>query len=162
MRILFLCVSLFLVSSLAFSQSSLPESKVSLGIGMGPSYGIFGVKAIVGKDNSGLVLGFSPLGGYSLGVQGTMNSFYFNYNYGTALALKINDAPVQLLKGTTVFFGKMFNLGATKNTYIDFSVGHSFGVPKTFIFDRGYNNNGFTFNLGIGFRISKSNPSVKP
>lgn len=158
MRFLFLCILFFLVSSLAFSQSSLPESKVNLGVGMGSSYGIFGAKAVIGKDNSGLVFGLGPLG-YSIGGQVAMNSYYFNFNYGTALAVKVNDDPVKLLYGSTIFFGKMVDVGVKKNMFIDLSMGYLYDLSSTMIGE--YSNDGIMFNLGIGFRIFESNSSNK-
>lgn len=144
---LLIFISLIFISSTAYAQTSESESKLSLGIGVGPSYGVLGVKALIGSNHKDkLVLSLGPFG-YSIGVQSNIYTFYANLNYGAAVLIKHNNDPIRTLNGVTLFFGKMVYFNSFRKSFLDLSIGRSFGVIWI------DNIDGFTFNLGLNFTI---------
>jgi hypothetical protein len=155
MRFFIVFFSLFFsITAIAQTEVSLPS--INMGVGVGPSYGLMGVKAVLGKNDSGMVIGLGSFMGevfaYSYGYQMTIESFYLNLVMGNVIAVKINNNPIEALKGGGLFLGKMFNFGSG-NFYIDVSVGHTFGVEKTSYYEREFSNDGFSFNLGLNYRL---------
>lgn len=134
------------------------RTNISLGIGVGPSYGIAGLKMFVGSHNSGVNIGVGSLLGstpsFSLGGQfGLSKGTYLSFNYGTAIITQVNNEPAEALTGAWALFG--VKLAENDVLNLDFSVGHTFSVEKTEYFGISESNDGFTFNLGLNVYILK-------
>lgn len=157
--ITFALISLSILASVK-CQSNLPESTVNLSIGSGQPYGgVFGVKTLLGKNNSGLIVGLGkfPLNvtGFTIGGQLAINAMYFNLNYGTIKSTQLNDEPAEALNAFSFLVGGMFGLGSKKQFFIDAALGHSFGAGTTTLPGMTVSNDTFCFSLGLGYRFVK-------
>lgn len=163
MRKLLLCLVLCVYANLSAQESQshqedLPNitRNISIGFGVGPSYGIMGAKVLIGSDNSGLSLGVGSLLGsvpcMSFGGQlGLSKETYISFNYGSAMVVQVNNEPAEALTGAWLLFG--VKLADSKKVNLDFSLGHTFSVEKTEYFGISESNDGITFNLGLNFKI---------
>jgi hypothetical protein len=152
--------SVFLVFVLTgLSQSNMPESAVNIGAGFGQPFGGLGAKGVVGYKNSGVLVGLGHFGpgitGYTIGAQVSVNSIYFNLNYGTVVTVQVNEGPAEPVTGGSILFGGMIGLGSQKRLFIDLGLGYSFGTKSTNIMGEQFSNNVPCFSIGLGYRIPK-------
>ena len=137
-----------------------PKSIISVGPGVGPNYGIFGVKTVTGYKNSGLLLSVGTLDGFTtftVGGQVAVKWWYLSVGYGS-YGLHIigngQNETRELMKGVIAMTGGMINLGKAKRFFIDTGVGFSTGYEvegNIFIDDRV--ETAFSIALGVGYRI---------
>lgn len=122
-----------------FSQSPIPESTFNLNIGLGQTYGGIGVKTLLDKNNSGLILGLGKFApetlGYSIGAQVSKNAIYFNLNYGVLTMLSINNAPIVPKNGVSIMWGGMIGLGQEKRAFLDLAVGYGY-AGQTYVYGK--------------------------
>ena len=145
--------------SVTQAQNNLPDSHVTLGVGVGMPYGGLGSKVVIGYRNSGLMIGvgYMPTGllGYELGGQISVESFYFNLGYGVAGTYQVNDEPVQPIKCGNFMLGYMVGLDKMKNVFLDIGIGHTMGAPIVQIGPFEAKQGGVTLALGVGVRLAK-------
>ena len=155
-KIIFL-ISFLLLTSIVYSKSKIPNSTLNLGAGIGQPYGGIGIKTVMGKNNSGFLIGlgqFSPgILTYTLGGQVAVKAFYFDLNYGVVSTRRINNDPVEAVTAWSFLIGGMIGLGDEKRFFIDLALGHSFGAPKTVLVNETYSNDATCVNVGIGCRF---------
>lgn len=148
---------LFVTSLSSHGQSTLPESYLNTGIGIGMNYGGFGVKTVIGRRNSGLLIGLGGVPGvglgYEVGAQLGVKSFYVNCGYGIAGTHQINDRPAKPIKCMSVVLGGMINLNKSKDVFLDLGLGHTAGAPTVTYGPFEENLNSFIVVLGIGMRL---------
>lgn len=112
-----------------------PISILNLGTGFGTTYGGFGFKTVIGRKNSGLLVGLGSnfgLGlGYSIGGQISLKWWYVSASYGTYLGgtrfQSGNFSEVNVPVGVHLMTGAMVNLGKPKRCFLDFGIGLSLG-----------------------------------
>jgi len=154
-------MALICITKLSFSQSELPNSIVSFGIGAGPNYGVFGTKTVIGYKNSGLLLGAGALAGlfaYEIGVQFSPTWFFLNLGYGVyGLSVNGNTGKQELIKGLIFIVGGMINLGKQKKIFIDLGIGYAGGGSIKTSFGQTLDVNGPSGIIGIGYRIGDIN-----
>jgi hypothetical protein len=151
-----------------YGQQELPKSAMNVGLGLGPNYGIVGVKTVIGHKNSGVMfgLGYPPLAftpSYQIGAQLSYEFLFFNIGYGHyAVLLDSYFREPILLSGTTVVMGAMLSLNKKKSVFVDLGVGNTWANFNNLNFPRWYPfppSNQFTFILGIGYRLTTKKSS---
>ena len=115
-----------------------------------------GIKTIIGKRNSGLLIGFGKMPityGYEIGGQLSYKWFYFNAGYGVSSTYQSADNVKGRLTAFNINIGGMFNLGKEKGTFIDIGTGGFLGADA-YKLNRNYttNSSGLSFAFGIGYR----------
>lgn len=155
----------------SFSQQAekppYPKSFADIGIGLGPNYGIFGVKTVIGYKGSGLMVGLGKLEGflaYEIGLQGSIKWWFVNVGYGVYGVATTEfyyyygqTEKTSLLKGIIINTGGKINLIRSKNLFLELGIGYGQGgyIEDDFI---GYreNINAVNFVAGLNYRISSN------
>lgn len=115
---------------------------INIGLGIGQTYGGYGIKTIIGKNNTGVLLGAgrfsSNLIGYAVGFQLAYKVLYANANYGVVNSI-VDGSEEYYVLSRYYMVGGMIDLGSKKD----------------FIIDVGGGNSGYYFclHLGIMYRI---------
>jgi hypothetical protein len=120
------------VTSIKYSKAEptniIEHSSLNLGIGYGPSYGILGTRAILGYNDSGLILGlgYTPNGLFSkaIGFQITFKWFFFNMGVGTIAEVQNNTEEMEIIEGLFYNFGARINLTKTKRYNLEIGLGN--------------------------------------
>jgi len=140
----------------------LETSYVNLGLGLGPSYGgILGTQVLIGKNNSGIILGLgNALKGHlglSIGVQGAFKWFFVNLGYGPSGVYRYNNDPWVLNKGIYANFGGMIRLDKQKKWFLAIGLGFTNGIEQRInsLTSGTYEYFNYRGSLGIGYRIGK-------
>ncbi|MBN2610105.1 MAG: hypothetical protein JXB00_00965 [Bacteroidales bacterium] len=141
-------------------KKPLTNSGINLGVGFGPSYGVIGTKMLIGKNNSGLIIGMgtTPLGKLTTnaGVQLSVKSVFVNFGYGAYGVIKPEDGPAEASYGMNINGGGMINLGKYRHWFLELALGLvlSRNNPSYFTNYEFFNSMGA---LGIGYRFESKN-----
>jgi hypothetical protein len=137
---------------------------VDLGLGFGSNYGIVGVKTVLGKKGTGLMIGVGTLNGFTsiaIGGQVTYNWWFATLSYGPtgSYRLEFNNIVEEGLTESFVFItGGRINLSSNKRLFLELGIG--IAAPDK-ISGRALEpweaNGGFTANAGLGYRIGIQN-----
>lgn len=151
-KISFIIILLFTYSTVK-SQYKVPNSIINLSLGVGPSYGLAGVKAVVGYNNSGLI---GCVGRHmeeftgGIGAQFSVGWFYSNILYGkVGYYHDVYNDRIRYTLGWNISTGGIISFGKLRKGFIDLSIGYSEYTTTISVFDH------LTANAGIGFKISK-------
>ena len=145
------------ITTLVFSQKTeIPNSIVDFGLGLGPNYGIFGTKTIIGYQGTGLLIGIGTLGGntaYEVGFQITEKWLFANIGHGVyGIATNRNTGKNELIKGTIALIGGKINLLKSKTFFLELAIGYASGA-KIKTPAGSIPQNGPTGIIGINYRI---------
>jgi hypothetical protein len=127
-----LIIVAFLIANISFGQSkySCPESYFDIGLGIGPNYGIYGAKAIIGKNGTGLLLGagsYKGKLGWELGLQGSYKWWFANIGAGVYGTSEYKNGIKDLLEGIIFITGAKLNIKQQKRFFVEFGIGYSTG-----------------------------------
>jgi hypothetical protein len=167
----------FLLFIISFSYSAIaqmPTSYANFSAGLGPNFGILGVKSVVGYKNSGLLLGFGHtfsdgIWGYEIGGQFAYDHWFLNAGYGIYSTYDNYSNNVLVghgaLKGLIVSTGAMINVGKPKLAFIEIGGGLTFpGNQPEEKYYHGLKSQPVpvrvTFNVGVGYRIAKKKKPI--
>ena len=123
------------------AQNDLPRSTFNIGAGVGQSYGIIGIKSVIGIKNSGLLLGIGTipgtnLAGYAVGLQISEDWLFASLTYGSIGAFNVNSGPWEPIEAGNVMIGAMLSVNSSKRAFIELSLGAFFrcytGAFRTF------------------------------
>ena len=139
-------------------QVELPNTYFEIGFGVGPNYGIIGVKGVLGYKGTGLLLGVGSFSGFtttSFGVQVAYRSAYISLtaaDYGSYEVNTNGKKEEGLISGIVFMLGARPNLTSNKKLFLDFGLGYASGgtIPSPFGTTQ---ENQVTFSFGIGYKI---------
>ncbi|MFO7659212.1 MAG: hypothetical protein R6W78_19295 [Bacteroidales bacterium] len=141
-------------------KKPLTVSGINFGVGIGPSYGVIGTKMLIGKNNSGFIvgLGSTPLGKLTpnAGVQLSAKFFFVNFGYGAYGVIKPEDSPVMANYGMNLNTGVMINLGKYRHWFLEIALGIVLAEDQQLSYSsyEFFNSKGA---LGIGYRFESKN-----
>ncbi len=148
-------------NSQIFKHLNFPEERpnfpISVGLGLGPNYGLLGIKTIIGKNNSGLLISVGSPDGLPTGQIGLQiaktNGFFVNAGYGAYGVIFENDNRNVLL-GAIIMVGAMHDLIRTRRLFLDTGLGIAFGGSYfSFFENKNIPVSSFTFHVGLGYRL---------
>lgn len=158
MKKLIILAILILNFSSGFSQ----KIDANFGLGIGTNYGVVGVKSVIGKNNSGVLVGIGSAGsgilGFEVGYQQAYKSWFANVGYGNYGYEKQGEIASGL-KAANLIAGYMIGIGKSgknipahkKKLFIDLGIGWFLWKENPEGFEPITNING---TIGICYRIS--------
>lgn len=139
--------------------SESPNFPVSLAFGAGANYGLIGMKSIIGRNNTGLLVGIGRVEGQIFGQLGfqlaSKNGAYVNIGYGP-YKFVVFDNKEQTIYGGTLMGGIMLDLIRNRRLFLDLGLGLLYGSSYKTAVGETARDNGFTFQIGIGYRIGNT------
>lgn len=134
---------------------------LNVSLGIGPNYGILGVKTIFGNDHTGLLIGTGVLNGkvaFNAGVQVSYKSMYLSAAYGDYSFFE-NAQYSYLVQGWSFNLGVNRDLSETKPLFMTFGIGLTLpALNKPWGFTE---ENEFNVAAGIGYRFGIKRKSSK-
>lgn len=134
-----------------------PNFPISMGLGIGSNYGMLGVKTIVGKNNSGLLLGLgsSTQGDLSgqVGFQfSRKDGLFINAGIGT-YGIVVENEKSSSINGGIVMVGAMIDLTPSRRLFLDLGGGYAFGGSYENLFGQEIKVTALIFHAGLAYRI---------
>jgi hypothetical protein len=148
------------VTSIKYGEAEaaniIENSSLNIGIGFGPSYGILGTRAILGYNDSGLILGmgYTPNGLFSkaIGFQITVKWFFASLGTGTIGEVQYKSGEMEVIEGGFFNLGVRLNLDKSKHYCLELGLG---GVSELVVneTDGPEKISKYTGSLGVSYRF---------
>ncbi len=137
--------------------TDIPRSFFNIGLGVGPNYGLIGVKTVIGYKDNGLMVGYGMFGGkicYEVGLQGSYKWWFINCSYGAyKLVTNVSTKESEMAFGLIVITGGKIDLIKSKRLFLDAGAGYAGGAVLYFKNGPSIPIKGFTFSAGLNYRI---------
>ncbi len=156
-----LLINMKILAMLLLVQVALPmksqekeESPINFSLGIGPNYGLIGLKTVLGENHSGLLIGSGVVNGkvsLNAGFQLAMKSLYFSACYGD-IGVTEDHTGIYFTRGISINLGLNKDLSKTRPLFMTFGLGITFpGYPRPINYDYDYLVN---VAAGIGYRFN--------
>ena len=163
MKTYILLLSFLLSLNIAIAQNSnteefTPVSYLDVSLGLGPNYGLFGGKFVLGYKGNGMLLGMGSIEGRSataIGIQLSYKYLFFNItnaDYGLYSVTINNSTTEGTLQGTVYMIGGKGGFGKSKKVFFEFGFGIARGgvTPSP---NGPIEENQSVITFGLGYRI---------
>ena len=134
---------------------------LDIGVGLGPNYGIVGIKTVIGKNGTGLMIGLGKFDGYttfSISFQAKYKWWFANLGYGSFGSFEFSGLIQEkgLLNGFIMLTGAQISLIQNKKLFLELAAGYH-GASDVVLPITGQlvDSGGPSLGIGLGYRIGK-------